>query len=166
MNDPITAAGSGEQRILELMADSSGLKRAIDELIADLAAAPREIREQALDFISGLSGWVAVDSCVTSGAAVTVFIKPSQKLRELSEAVRARDLTARLAKYAGGEQRDSAEPAGRQKTAARYPRGHLVRPKFSSDFVPCSGCEECGSPPDVGPQMVRIPFTTVFVPRS
>lgn len=165
MNDPSTGAGSGEQRILELMADSSGLKSAIDELISDLTAAPREIREQALDFISGLSGWVAVDSRVTSGAAATVFIKPSQKLRELSEAIRARDLTALLAKYAGGEQRESAEPAG-LKTAARYPRGHLVRPKFSGDFVRCSGCEQCGSPPNVGPQMVRIPFTTVVVPRS
>ena len=68
--------------------DGSELFGVMDELLSDLINAPDEVRNRALYFLDFPSKLIRLESCITSGAVVTVLLKPSELLLDLCAAVR------------------------------------------------------------------------------
>ena len=74
-----------------LQADTTDLAALIDQLKLDLADAPLQVRELALNLLDGASELVCLEQGPASGARVTVLLKPSQRLLDFASAVRARN---------------------------------------------------------------------------
>lgn len=85
------AGRCGVQQI-ELRADSRAVVDVFDGLLADLADAPLQVRELALDFIDRSPELVRLEQGAATGAGVPVLFVPSQRLLDLVAAVRTRDL--------------------------------------------------------------------------
>lgn len=76
---------------IELRAECGTLDEVLGGLLADLADAPLQIRELALDFIKRAPELVCLEQCPAAGACVPILLEPSQRLLDLAAAVRARD---------------------------------------------------------------------------
>ncbi len=76
---------------IELKADTSELSAFWDGLLADLSDVPEEVREFFLNLGNLPAELVCFECGVTSGAVVTVLLKPSQRLVDFGAAIRARN---------------------------------------------------------------------------
>jgi hypothetical protein len=81
---------------IELKADAKELLEYIEQLRADLADAPLEIRKLALDFIDISPELVRFEFGVTSGSVVTALLKPTQRLLDLGLAIRTGNFDPQL----------------------------------------------------------------------
>lgn len=82
----------GGKVAITLRAETDALQGLLKELEADLAAAPQEVRQLALDLLDLAPELADVKDCPTSGAGVAILLEPSQWLLDLAAAVRAGDL--------------------------------------------------------------------------
>lgn len=73
---------------IEIKADTTELNSYIDQLVANLANAPQEVRQLALRFVDIPSELIRFECGAASGAGVTVLLKPSQRLLDLGTAIR------------------------------------------------------------------------------
>ncbi len=82
----------GGKVAITLRAETGALQVFLKELEADLAAAPQEVRQLALDLLDLASELADIQSSPTPGAGVAVLLKPSQWLLDFAAAVRAGNL--------------------------------------------------------------------------
>ncbi|MBS0424590.1 MAG: hypothetical protein JSR71_09265 [Proteobacteria bacterium] len=68
--------------------DKSELFRVLNELLADLADAPSEIRANAVCLLDEISKLAAIKCVTTPGAVVTILLEPSDFLLNICVAVR------------------------------------------------------------------------------
>lgn len=84
---------------IELRAECGTLDEVLGGLLADLADAPLQIREMALDFIKRSPELVCLEQGPAAGAGVTILLEPSQWLLDLVSAVRTVDFEFLRVKY-------------------------------------------------------------------
>jgi hypothetical protein len=92
------AAVSGVRQIV-LRAEAQELNQVIEALQLDLADAPLQVRQRALDFFDLQPELVSIESGPATGATVPFLLKPSQGLLDLALAVRTGDFDALAVKY-------------------------------------------------------------------
>lgn len=85
-------AANGQDRTIVLRAEACALQDYLDELETALAAAPKQIRQLALDLINLAPELVHIQSCPATVACVAILLEPSQWSLDLAAAVRAGDL--------------------------------------------------------------------------
>lgn len=78
--------------VITLRAETGALQMFLEEFEVDLAAAPQEVRQLALDLLDLESELVDIQSSPTPVAGVSVLLKPSQRLLDFAAAVRAGNL--------------------------------------------------------------------------
>lgn len=74
---------------IELKADTTELTCLMDGLLPEIGNAPSEVRKLFLDFFDFPAKLFCFENSATSGAVVSVFLKPSQLFVDLSAAIRA-----------------------------------------------------------------------------